>query len=76
MFISDFLCLIDDSLIDDSLIDDSFCREKMIVFTTLVGEDGSFCVQHKDSAIFQIEEVIGSVANVSSVAIKFKKKEL
>lgn len=65
MFISDFLCLI-----DDSLIDDSFCSEKMIVFTTLVGEDGSFCVQHKDSAIFQIEEVIGSVANVSSVAIK------
>ncbi|XP_078331753.1 tudor domain-containing protein 7-like isoform X3 [Crassostrea virginica] len=37
--------------------------EKMTVFTTLVGEDGSFCVQHKDSAIFQIEEVISSVAN-------------
>ncbi|XP_062599955.1 tudor domain-containing protein 7-like, partial [Saccostrea cucullata] len=37
--------------------------EKVTVYMTYLGDDGSFCVQHEDSAIFEITEKIDIVAN-------------
>ncbi|XP_061178264.1 tudor domain-containing protein 7-like [Saccostrea echinata] len=37
--------------------------EKVSVYMTYLGDDGSFCVQHEDSAIFDITEIIDIVAN-------------
>lgn len=36
----------------------------MTVYTTFLGEDGSVCVQHEDSAIFQITQQIDAVESV------------